>query len=75
MNNPEIDEHGSLRWYNEKGEYHREDGPAFIRSDGDCYWYKNGKYHREDGPAIECTIGHKEWWVNGEFIKGDYAQT
>lgn len=38
---------------NEKGERHREDGPAVEYADGSKYWYQNGELHREDGPAIE----------------------
>jgi hypothetical protein len=37
-----IDEDGEHLWYNEAGDYHREDGPASIHSDGDIYWYLNG---------------------------------
>jgi hypothetical protein len=40
-----------------RGKYHREDGPARIRYNGDGSidleeFYINGKLHREDGPAI-----------------------
>ena len=75
MNKPEIDENDNLCWCNEKGEYHREDGPAFIRPNGDCFWYKNGKRHRENGPAVEYTNGYKQWWVEGKFVRDNYAQT
>jgi Ni,Fe-hydrogenase I large subunit len=37
-----IDEDGEHLWYNEAGDYHREDGPASIHMDGDVYWYLNG---------------------------------
>ena len=71
MNNPEKDKNGNLRWYNEKGQLHREDGPAEIVSNGGCYWCINGKLHRENGPAVECTSGHKEWWVNNKLHRED----
>jgi hypothetical protein len=61
-----VDHDGTKRWYNEKNQLHREDGPAIEGSDGTKYWYKNGKLHREDGPAIEYADGKKEWWVYGE---------
>ena len=68
MHKPEIDIYGTLRWRNEKGELHREDGPALITARGDCYWYKNGKRHRENGPAVEYASGYKQWWVEGKFV-------
>ena len=71
MHNPEKGIYGSLRWYNEKGQLHREDGPAFIRSNGDCFWRKNGKRHRENGPAVEWSNGYKEWWVDGKFVRAE----
>jgi hypothetical protein len=46
MSGPHIDEYGTQRWYNEKKQYHRTDGPAIIWPDLTCYWYTNGtKYH------------------------------
>jgi hypothetical protein len=47
MNNPEIDHCGTKRWYNEKGDCHREDGPAIEYADGTKSWYKNNKWHRK----------------------------
>ena len=41
-------------WFDNKGRYHREDGPAVEWANGNKAWYRNGKQHREDGPAIEC---------------------
>ncbi len=35
---------------NERGELHREDGPAIEYTSGTKMWYQNGKLHREDGP-------------------------
>ena len=75
MHKPEIGINGNLYWRNEKGEYHREDGPAFIYPNGGCIWYKNGKRHREDGPAVEYTEGYKAWYVHGKFVKDDYEQS
>ncbi|MFW5794453.1 MAG: hypothetical protein ACOCV1_03110 [Bacillota bacterium] len=47
--------------------YHRQNGPAIIRSDGWLTWYFNGKKHRENGPA-EYLIGDSffsSWFING----------
>jgi len=51
---------------NEKGEFHREDGPAFISVHGDKIWWINDKLHREDGPAIIRSDGTQEWYLNGK---------
>jgi hypothetical protein len=69
MTNPETNEHGERKWYNEKGLLHREDGPAYERVNGDKSWYIDGKLHREDGPARELENGYKEWYYHGEWIK------
>jgi hypothetical protein len=54
-------------WKNEKGQLHREDGPAIEYTNGNKSWYLNGQLHREDGPAIECTNGDKVWYLNGKL--------
>ena len=61
----EIDSYKNKIWKNNKGQYHREDSPAVIWSDGTKHWYLNGKRHREDGPAIEYSNGYKEWYIDG----------
>lgn len=42
-------------WLNDKGQIHREDGPAMVFIDGSNkgseQWYLNNKQHRENGPA------------------------
>jgi hypothetical protein len=53
-------------YYNNKGELHRDDGPAIEYANGYKEWYKNGKLHRDDGPAVEYVNGDKEWWLNGK---------
>jgi len=53
------------KWYL-KGDLHREDGPAFIDSDGSQFWYLKGKLHRENGPAVEYQNGEKEWYLKGK---------
>src|ERR1700680_4883913 len=70
-NNPEIDENGNKFWRNSKGQYHREDGPAYEGKDGTKIWFKNGNLDREDGPAIENTDGSKMWYINGKRHRED----
>lgn len=61
-----TDDNGDVRWKNEDGLLHREDGPAFSTLNGYKSWHINGKLHREDGPAIEYSDGCKNWYLNGE---------
>jgi hypothetical protein len=63
-----IAEAGSKCWYNDKGQLHRDDGPAAELRSGNKYWCINGKFHRLDGPAIERCDLHQEWWIDGTKI-------
>ena len=65
------DNFGNKKWYDKKGEYHREDGPAYEYANGTKVWYLNGEIHREDGPAIEYTNDDKSWYLNGEIHRED----
>ncbi len=55
--------HGT-EYINDRGEYHRLDGPAIEWNNGDRSWWINGERHREDGPAVETTSGYKAWYLN-----------
>ena len=62
-------------WKNEKGQAHREDGPAFEYSNGRRIWYKNGEWHREDGPAIVFTDGRHQYYLNNElYSEEEYCE-
>jgi len=61
-----IQSDGTVEWYNEARQLHREDGPAVEGANGTKIWYLNGKCHREDGPALELANGSKAWFLNGE---------
>ena len=67
----EIDKDGTICYYNDKEQLHREDGPAAEYLDGTKYWYINGKRHRLNGPAAEYANGDKSWYVNGELHRED----
>lgn len=69
------DDYGTTRWFNEAGQYHREDGPAIEWANGDKIWYLNGQRHREDGPAVEEADGDKSWWLNGKRHREDGPAT
>ncbi len=61
-----VDELKAIRWYNDKDERHRLDGPAVEYADGSKSWHVNGKLHRLDGPAVEEANAYKAWYVNGK---------
>lgn len=57
--------------YDDNGNPHRLDGPAFIGEDGTEAWFVNGLRHRLDGPARKSPNGKQEWWVNGKLHRLD----
>ena len=59
-----VDDAGTLRYYNARGQIHRVHGPAVKYKDGYRAWYQNGQRHRLDGPAIERPDGSKSWYIN-----------
>lgn len=63
-----IDEWGTKRWKNEKGELHCEDGPAIKGLNGYKAYYIEGLRHRIDGPSREWPYGDKDWWIRGKHI-------
>ena len=67
----EVDEFGTRIYRNAAGQPHRDNGPAVVWRNGDCYWYQNGVLHREDGPAIEYADGSKRWFQNGVLQRED----
>ena len=65
---------GTKRWYNERGELHREENdlPAIEYADGKKAWYKNGQLHRDnDLPAVIYYWGDKYWYKNGFAYRFD----
>lgn len=62
----EVDDYGTIKYFNEQQQLHREDGPALIYEHGSKHWYQNGDMHRLDGPAYERWDGHQEYWINGQ---------
>ena len=71
----ETNRYGAVRYYNEKNELHREDGPAVEYYTGDKLWYFNGEIHRTNGPAIERADGRKFWYLNDkEYTEEDFIK-
>jgi len=67
----ETDSSGTICYYNDLNQYHREDGPAIERADGDNYYNDLNQLHREDGPAIEWADGDKAWYRNDLLHRED----
>jgi hypothetical protein len=63
-----VDQEKTIRWYNDKDQLHRLDGPAFEHCTGHKEWWANGKCHRLDGPAWVWADGFKAWWVEGKYM-------
>jgi hypothetical protein len=67
----EIDFNGTIRYYNNQGQFHNENGPAIEYIDGTKSWYVNGVRHRDDGPARVSWTGAKFWYKNGKLHRED----
>ena len=62
---------GDIYYTNDKGQLHRDGGPAVEKIDGDKYWFVNGEKHRIDGPAMEYADGSKWWYFNDKLHRLD----
>jgi hypothetical protein len=67
----ETDSCGTICYYNDLNQHHREDGPAIELANGTKYWYRNDQLHREDGPAVERADGTKAWYLNNQLHRED----
>jgi hypothetical protein len=63
----EYNTFGDEFWYDDKNQYHREDGPAIIRIEGDMLWYIHGYLKK-----TKDQYGN-QYWVdeNGKLHKED----
>ncbi len=61
----EINKFGTIIYYNEQDQCHREDGPALEYTNGEKYWYINNLLHRIGGPAEILSCGTRIWRKNG----------
>ena len=59
---------GMVRWIDDKGHYHRLDGPAVVWDHGSQYWYRHGRAHFAYGPADLWSSGTLVWYENGRFL-------
>jgi hypothetical protein len=67
----EVNEYGTIRYYNDNYEPHREDGPAVEFANGTKLWYLHGIPHREGGPAAEYPDGDIFWFKYGNLHRED----
>lgn len=72
-----IDFYGVKRYYNDRGDIHREDGPAIIYPTGKKYWKKNGlspkgnngpHTRNSNGITITRNVGAYYDWPNGRKV-------
>ena len=47
-----VDEIGTVEWYNENGQRHREDGPAIEWADGTVEWWLHNVKYPPTGPIM-----------------------
>jgi hypothetical protein len=69
-----IIKHTYKVWYKNSKEKinHREDGPAYINTDGRIEWWFEGEKHREDGPAVFYKkLDIKKWFKENKNIELD----
>ena len=59
---------GSIVYLDENEDYHREDGPAVINSNGSEYWYIHGCHMRLDGPSVITDGGSEHWEYKGKRL-------
>lgn len=66
--NPRIKDDVIIYFKDEK--YHREDGPAIEKPNGDKVWFYEGNLHREDGPAVIIKKDDEicfYWYIHGDL--------
>ncbi len=56
-----INNYQVILYFNEKGQRHRNEGPAMIWPDGSCAWYKNGELYRKNGPLTIRLDGTQQY--------------
>jgi hypothetical protein len=63
-------------WYDENDlNFHRIEGPAIEKPNGDKFWFIHGRLHRLDGPAMITLVSDnqyvKYWCVNDNYHRLD----
>ena len=60
---------GTVRWRDDEGRRHREDGPAVVWPDGTQYWFNHGRYHFAHGPSDLYASGSLRWYEDGRHLR------
>ena len=60
---------GTVRWLDDKGHFHRVDGPASVWPDGTQPWFSHGRFHFAHGPAILYADGLLVWYEDGKWLR------
>ncbi|MCK9435796.1 MAG: hypothetical protein M0Q12_01150 [Synergistaceae bacterium] len=63
-----VDFKGNQHYYDNKGEYHNSEGPAFVGYDGSQQYFKHGKFHNDKGPAVVSPDGSVKYFIDGECM-------
>jgi len=63
-----VDKYKTIRWFNDKDQLHRLDGPALECADGTKAWWVKDKLHRLDGPAMNMLMELKHGGLGISFI-------
>jgi len=50
-----LNKYGIIIWHNKEGDRHREDGPAFIFTNGNVYWCYNDTPYSFDEWCIQLN--------------------
>ena len=60
---------GTVRWLDDKGHFHRVDGPAAVWANGMQWWARHGRSHFAHGPADLYDGGTLRWYEAGELLR------
>ena len=63
---------GTVRWLDDEGHYHREDGPAIVWPNGTQWWFSHGGYHFAHGPSDLYADGALRWYEDRQLLRERY---
>ena len=62
--------YGAVRWLDDEGHFHREDGPAAVLDDGAHFWCRHGDFHFAHGPSVLYADGTVRWYEDDKYLRG-----
>ena len=60
---------GVVKWLDDEGRVHHEDGPAIVWPHGTQWWYRHGGYHFAHGPADLYVDGSLVWYEKSRKLR------